>query len=392
VRSKAFPGFINGVNGHVLIWATVCCLVAFVRANYCRIAPQSLLSGSYCVSGYSDIQELFVSRNFYLREFPYSSAANSLEYPPLIGIGNWLISFLVPSTNAQFWFYLINVLIISLLFIRLTAIIKRVQPNYVHLLVLSPAIICTLFVNWDLWVIVPAIIAVTCFEKRHYALSAIWLGVSISTKLFPVVFLLPFLLFLQHNKNYKTFLKFSVITTSTWLVINVPVMLVNFQGWSRFLTLNSERGSDLGSIYFALQLIGFDVPYLNLISAFVGGALFLALALYIKSNIKTVKLSTFVFLSVVIFTTTSKVYSPQFVIWLVPLAILSISSQKDLKSFWLWQISEFLHFIALVAYFEYRADSFGGIFALAYSLAILIRILAISYFAFSQMRQAKIST
>jgi hypothetical protein len=392
MQSQADSRFINRINESVLISAVICCIFAFARANYCRVAPQSLLDGRYCVSGYSDIQELFVSRNFYLQEFPYSSATNALEYPPLIGVGNWLINYLVPLANAQFWFYLINVLIITLLFIKLTLMIKKSQPDYVHLLVLSPAIICTLFINWDLWVIVPAILAVVLFEKNQHTSSAIWLGVSISTKLFPVVFLLPFLLILHHNKNFKILMKYLFVTTCTWLVFNIPIMLVSFQGWSRFLTLNSDRGSDLGSVYFALKLIGFDIPYINLVSVSFGGALFLVLALYIKKNISTVKLSTFAFLSVVIFTTTSKVYSPQFVIWLVPLAILSISSQKDVKSFLVWQVSELLHFIALVAYFEFRVDSPGGFFALAYSLAIVIRICAITYFARSQIQQSSIVT
>lgn len=390
--NQAVSRFINVVNANILISAMACCLVAFARANYCRVAPQALLDGKYCTSGYSDIQELFVSRNFNLQDFPYSSSTNSLEYPPIIGIGNWLISYLVPSANAQFWFYLINVLITSLLFIQLTKIIKTAQPNYMYLLILSPAIICTLFINWDLWVIVPAVFAVICFERKHFALSAIWLGVSISVKLFPIAFLLPFLLILYQNKNYKVFIKYSAFTMSTWLILNVPVMLVNFQGWSRFLTLNSERGSDLGSVYFALKLIGIDVPYLNLVSASVGGSLFIVLAFYVKKNFENVKLSTFVFLSVVIFTTTSKVYSPQFVIWLVPLAILSISSQKDLKSFWIWQVSELLHFTALVTYFEYGVDSPGGFFAIAYCFAILFRVFAISCFAHCLVQKSRLKS
>jgi uncharacterized membrane protein len=54
------------------------------------------------------------------------------------------------------------------------------------------------------------------------------------------------------------------------------------------------------------------------------------------------RLAQLVFLVVAAFLLTNKVYSPQYVLWLIPLAVLARPSWRD---FLIWQAGEVLHFV-----------------------------------------------
>ena len=38
-----------------------------------------------------------------------------------------------------------------------------------------------------------------------------------------------------------------------WLVVNVPVMIINFSGWARFYQLSETRSADRGSIWYFFE-------------------------------------------------------------------------------------------------------------------------------------------
>jgi len=76
----------------------------------------------------------------------------------------------------------------------------------------------------------------------------------------------------------------------------------------------------------------------------------------------------------------SKVYSPQYILWLVPLAVIAMSSRKDLYAFWTWQIAEVIYHVAI---WQHLATVTGAKFGLplgGYALITLLRILACLYF------------
>ncbi len=52
-------------------------------------------------------------------------------------------------------------------------------------------------------------------------------------------------------------MKYLAITLISWLVINLPVAINSYEGWMRFFKLNLDRDSDLGSIWYAANLLGF---------------------------------------------------------------------------------------------------------------------------------------
>jgi hypothetical protein len=75
----------------------------------------------------------------------------------------------------------------------------------------------------------------------------------------------------------------------------------------------------------------------------------------------------------------SKVYSPQYVLWLTPLAVIALIDKRDLHAFWIWQGAEFLYHLAIWQHLATVTGAKFGLPLFAYSLAILIRITATIY-------------
>jgi uncharacterized membrane protein len=81
-------------------------------------------------------------------------------------------------------------------------------------------------------------------------------------------------------------------------------------------------------------------------------------------------------LVVVAFLFVNKVYSPQYVLWLLPLAVLARPRWRDLL---IWQGGELLYFGAVWLYLGGWLDPASGNVPLAYHLAILLRVAAELY-------------
>jgi hypothetical protein len=78
-------------------------------------------------------------------------------------------------------------------------------------------------------------------------------------------------------------------------------------------------------------------------------------------------------------TCASKVYSPQYVLWLIPLAVIALIDKRDLHAFWIWQGAEVIYHIAI---WQHLASVTGAKFGLplyGYALITLLRIAATIY-------------
>ena len=180
--------------------------------------------------------------------------------------------------------------------------------------------------------------------------------------------------------------RYIAITAGAWLLINAPFMLTSWDGWFRFFSLNTKRSADFGSIYYAWEL-AFPHQSLHSINTLSSG-LFILLALllsrycYFKVPERTLNsLATSSFLFVAAFTITSKVYSPQYILWLAPLGILAMRDYRDRAAVWIWQGGELLYHLAIWEFLAKYSGAKFGIPGGALALATLIRVVTTVYFA-----------
>jgi uncharacterized membrane protein len=373
----------------VILLAVLASLLSFAKFDHCYKTNWAT-PDVYVHACYSDLPALFGARDLIHQTWPYSSSMNSVEYPPLTGIVMWATSLVTPGgDNSYRYYFLINALLIAFLFAGSAILLSRMKPEFWYLLPVSPAVILSLYINWDLWAVISAIASVYWFDKKEYSKSAIALGISIATKFFPIVLLAPIVLIFVRRQQLKKAFHYIAISMGLWLAINLPFIIFNNAGWWRFFKLNSERTADFGSLWYALHLLGVHTNNLNSISILVFLVGIAAFAVYFFGLEKTPTLATSSFAVVAIFTLASKVYSPQYVLWLTPLAILALRGLKDRKVFWIWQGAEVLYHVAV---WEYLAEFSGSRFGLpekAYALATLIRIAATIYFVLGVSTRSK---
>ena len=253
-----------------------------------------------------------------------------VEYPALTGLVMWLLSFLVsPSETAVFDYYRITAAFqIVLLAVSAYLIFKLAGKKYGFYFILAPAVLYSLNRNWDIWAIAAMLLAIYLFEKKRFQLSAILLAVSIATKFFPIVLMLPIMIIFLRNKEFKLFVRYALTTAVAWVVINLPFVLINYEGWAYFYKFSAERGLGSASFFEITNIILPSITFssihfyvLNILALVAVTTYFLKL----KSIPTLAATSFFVMFAFILF---NKQYSMQYVIWLSALAVLTFSYLK----------------------------------------------------------------
>ena len=372
----------------LLILAIVASVLSFAKFSHCE-SHQWATSDQYVHACYSDIPALFGDRGLDKGIWSYSSGEKSVEYPVVTGALMWLTAKITPNSDFRAANYFnINVLYIAVLFVLCSLVMYRITPQFAYLSVLSPAVIASLYINWDLWAIISMIGAIYLFDRNNHTWSAVALGISIATKFIPIFLLIPITLIFWRKSELRLAAKYVAISFATWLAINLPVILTTPQGWWRFYDLNLNRESDWGSLWYGLNLLGVNIAGLNAIVIIGLLVALTAFALYVLNLIETPSLASVAFIVLATVMILSKVYSPQYVLWLTPLAVMAISNTKDLPAFWIWQGAEIIYHVAI---WQHLAEVTGARFGLPanwYAAFTLIRILASAYLIFVLIRRA----
>ena len=361
----------NLLKGRVLIaLAILASLLSFAKFSHCENTGWAT-PDQYIHACYSDLPALYEARGLNTNQWPYASADNSVEYPVLTGVVMYLTSFAAKSPASYFN---INILFLILLFIATVVMVRKIRPEFAYLVPVAPAMIASLFINWDLWAIAAMMLAIYWFDRKQYLYSALLLGVSISTKFLPVFLLIPILFIFWREGRIKEAIKYIAISFGTWLVINLPFAITTPEGWWRFYKLNLERGPDWGSFWLALQQLGINMTNLNWLSILLLLIAFTTIAVLLFELQYTPTLASVSFFVLASVMLASKVYSPQYVLWLTPLAAIALTNKKDLHAFWVWQATEIIYHLAIWQHIAQVTDAKFGLGATAYAILTLVRI------------------
>ena len=372
----------------LLILVIVASVLSFAKFNQCE-SRQWATPDQYIHACYSDIPTLFGERGLDKGTWAFSSGDKSVEYPVITGAIMWLTAKITPQSDFRAGTYFnINALFIAILFVLCTLLMYRITPRFAYLSVLSPAVIASLYINWDVWGVISMIGAIYLFDKGQYKWSAAAIGISIATKFIPVFLLIPIALILWRRGKLQIAAQYFVITAATWLVINLPVILAIPQGWLRFYELNLSRQSDWGSLWYSLNLLGINIAALNVVAILGLLTVFTALALYVLELIEPPSLASLAFIVLASVMILSKVYSPQYILWLTPLAVMAINNAKDLPAFWIWQGAEIIYHVAIWQHLATVTGARFGLPANWYAAFSMIRILASAYLIFVLVRRA----
>lgn len=204
----------------------------------------------------------------------------------------------------------------------------------------SPLVVFQIFTNFDALATAFAGGGLLAWARRRPVAAGVLLGLGTAAKLYPVLLLFPLLVLGLRTGRLREVKRTVLATALSWLVVNLPVLVYAPRGWSEFFRLNSRRGDDMDSVYNVVRSLtgwrGFDgdlglwepPTVLNIVvtAAFAlccAGIGYLAL-----TAPRRPRLAQLAFLVIAAFLLTNKVWSPQFSLWLVPLAVLALPHRR----------------------------------------------------------------
>ncbi|MCF3100221.1 DUF2029 domain-containing protein [Streptomyces roseoverticillatus] len=355
----------------------------------------------YTHACYSDIPHLYSGRGFDAGLIPYfdripqtlSGGMDYLEYPVLTGLFMQIAAWLTPGGGTIQHREQLNWLVNAGMLMACTAVIAlcsarthRRRPWDALLIALAPAFALTATVNWDLFAVALTAGAMLMWSRGRPGLAGVLIGLAAAAKLYPLLLLGPLFVLCLRAGRMRAFAVSTATAVAAWLVVNLPVMLthdaVGFhirEGWAKFYTFSQERPIDFGSIWLLIsQRTGNPLEdantYVSLLMI-LGCLALVGLGLYAPRRPRFAQLA---FLVVALFILTNKVYSPQYVLWLIPIAVLARPKWRD---FLIWQACEVLYFLGIWSYLAYTGsgDKHQGLPTEGYQLAIALHLLGTLY-------------
>lgn len=328
---------------------------------------------------YSDISFLYRERGFSEGSVPYLDTR--LEYPVLIGAIMQGTAYVTRAATPQdagpiaesgrFYDVTAVVLGIALLIaVFATARTVRRRPWDGLLMAASPVLLLAATINWDLVAVAATSLAILAWTRRRGALSGVFLGLGTAAKLYPVLLLgVLLLVVLRSPRRRQDAGQFAAAVGTaivTWAAVNLPVYLAAPDGWKAFFTFNTERTADFGSIWFALDVNDVSLPEpINLVALGSAGILLVAIVVLALTAPEPPRLAQLAFLAVAAFLLVNKVWSPQYALWLLPLAVLARPRWRDIM---IWQLAEIGYFVAVWWYLA------GELTPAQYGAAVAIRV------------------
>ncbi|CAJ1506452.1 glycosyltransferase family 87 protein [[Mycobacterium] kokjensenii] len=248
----------------------------------------------------------------------------------------------------------------------------------------SPLVVFQIFTNFDALATAFAGCGLLAWARRRPVAAGVLLGLGTAAKLYPVLLLFPLLVLGLRTGRLREVKRTAAATAVSWLVVNLPVLLYAPRGWTEFFRLNSRRGDDMDSLYNVVKSLtgwrGFDgdlgmwqpPTVLNSVAAGLFALCCAGIGYLALTAPRRPRVAQLAFLVVAAFLLTNKVWSPQFSLWLVPLAVLALPHRRLLLA---WMTVDALVWVPRMYYLYSVADR--GLPEQWFTVTVLLRDLAV---------------
>ena len=225
---------------------------------------------------------------------------------------------------------------------------QRRRPWDAMFVAAAPALALTAMINWDM-------LALGLVGRRSSGpgrpgdrcSTGIFIGLGAATKLYPLFFLGPLLVLCLRERQMATWVKTVAAAIVAWLVVDLPIYFWSPDAVPVVLGVQRRRAGPTSGRCgcVAQQLRARRDPHtINIVTWVFFGAAASRSPRSACFAPRRPRLPQLLFLVVLAFLLVNKVYSPQYVLWLLPLAALARPRWRDLL---IWQACEVLYFFAV---------------------------------------------
>jgi uncharacterized membrane protein len=336
---------------------------------------------------YSDVYALFFAEGIDKEYVPYVD--HPVEYPVVIGGVMWGVGKLTDNATDFFNGTAVLLLVCAIGTVVFTAKAAGTRrPWDAALVALAPGLLLHGTTNWDLIATAFLALAMWSWSRRQPALAGIWIGLGIATKLYPGILLGALLFLCFRARRMRDWLVATGVAVGTAVLVYLPIVLFGSKfpsecgnepsqlqpAWMRFFALNRCRPADWDSFAFIWQnRTGQFIPKdrLNLITAVGVVTVVMLVGIVTFTAPRRPRLAQVTFLMLAGFLLVNKVNSPQYTLWLIPVAALA---RPRWGAFLTWQFSEFLVMFTRFYFFVHEGSKkAAGIESEWFISAVLLR-------------------
>lgn len=269
---------------------------------------------------------------------PYVTHWN--EYPALTGTFSWIIS--LASNDVATWWRLHGLTLLAAALV-VTWVLYKMGHDWRSAApwVFAPTIVMSGFVNYDFWALGFLALGLWFHHERRPWLTGIFLGLGAAAKIFPGLLWPPVAVVLLNEARERGL---GITDWHAWrdpakvtggfllglLPINLLYMAINFDLWRQTWTFQSERTTTYETTFYFLDrmvtqpifdhvMTAGEMNLLSSLAFFTGSGLLLLAALRRRST-NTHLLALGVLL---IYLLTTKVYSSQHGLWILPVIAMA---------------------------------------------------------------------
>jgi uncharacterized membrane protein len=363
----------------------------------------------YAALCYTDTVPLYSAERLNEGRFPYLTQFHDLnpigqtqvrymEYPVVTGVYQFVAARtaqtwaavhdklpFVPAAIAPVLFFTVVAAGLAVLWLvgiwattRLAAGSRR--PWDAMLMAASPLVAVHIFTNFDAIAVAAAAVGMLAWARRRPALAGVAIGFGAAAKLYPAFLLVALLLLCLRAGRMRSAATTVAAAAATWAVINLPIVVLAPRGWWEFFGRNANRPVDIDSIYNSISaftggwVFGGQGPaggastFANVFTALAFLAVIAGVAYLALTAPRRPRVAQLMFLLVAGFLLVNKVWSPQYSLWLVPLAVLAIPHTRLLLA---WMTIDALVWVPRMMYFLGVANK--GLPEQAFSATVLLR-------------------
>jgi uncharacterized membrane protein len=368
------------IQGPVTLAVVIGCVTATMLLGGALKAPCASGDWSdgrqYTLLCYSDIVPLLSTEQLGGGRLPFLDpcrevAGNNCDEYPVLTM--YLIRLAAWVDASYGGFFLVNAVLLTVCALVAGAALYVLARGRALMFALAPTLLVYGFMNWDLLAVALATTAIVAFFLRRDVMAGSMLGLGAAAKLYPVLLVLPLVAERLRTREPDRAIGLAWSAAGAWALVNLPFALTSPKPWSTFFRFNAERPADWDSLWF-IACRHADVTCISTKAVNAGsGIAFVVLAAALwrlkASRHPGFARWTLGFPFLVLFLLTSKVYSPQYSLWLLPWFAIAL---PDLRRFVAFEVADVAVFVTRFWFFG-RLDGNFGTPQWLFEAAVLVR-------------------